>query len=532
MARGASRRIAIVVAVIMALLLAWLPGAFCSPGGPAEDEPPGNPYLADSPWAVSHRNPYCQASTPLPGPTKGKGLEYTHRFTGFDVPVNLQFSSAYPDGKRAIWASTVVAFGHSRVLKLEPDNLAVIDDYNPMAREGAPFKVGSSVSGAYSVLDRDGNFFVPSWKGCGIDAFGDRQPGVSGSSISLRKRFLIPDERLLRPGVDGIVGMTMTYDGMVAFATRFGTVGVVGRDLSAASARYLSLNEGVPADTPDDQLEQVSNSIAADESGGIYVVTDRKLYRVQWSGSALSIRDAEGGWCAAYDAGTGEQAGRLGKGSGATPTVMGTGNQDKFIVITDGQKLMHLVLFWKDGIPSDWQPVAPGKDRRMAAEVPVTFGDPGATESNSEQSVLVRGYGAVVVNNDLRCSLLDALPQALQPFSMLFSNIPWIAPYGIEKFEWDPASRTCRSRWANRKVSLPNAIPCMSSSTGLVYCVGQRFGFWTLEAIDWRTGKSRFRRYLSPWPWDNSFYAATEIGPDGAIYYGTLSGVTRLKPRP
>ncbi|MBC7231167.1 MAG: hypothetical protein H5T74_12350 [Actinobacteria bacterium] len=28
----------------------------------------------------------------------------------------------------------------------------------------------------------------------------------------------------------------------------------------------------------------------------------------------------------------------------------------------------------------------------------------------------------------------------------------------------------------------------------------------------------------------NSFYAATEIGPDGAIYHGTLYGINRMQP--
>ena len=31
-------------------------------------EPPINTYLADSPWPMSHRNPYNQASSPLAGP--------------------------------------------------------------------------------------------------------------------------------------------------------------------------------------------------------------------------------------------------------------------------------------------------------------------------------------------------------------------------------------------------------------------------------------------------------------------------------
>ncbi len=123
--------------------------------------------------------------------------------------------------------------------------------------------------------------------------------------------------------------------------------------------------------------------------------------RVQWTGSELTLDPASGAWRAAYEIGAGQQGGRLGKGSGSTPTLMGTGDGDRFVVITDGQDVMHLVLMWRDDIPSGWEPIAPGKDLRIAAEVPVTFGNPDAEVAYSEQSVLVRGYGAVVVNNRL-----------------------------------------------------------------------------------------------------------------------------------
>lgn len=45
---------------------------------------------------------------------------------------------------------------------------------------------------------------------------------------------------------------------------------------------------------------------------------------------------------------------KLGYGTGATPTLMGFGNdEDKLVVITDGAKRMKLVAFWRDAIPAD-----------------------------------------------------------------------------------------------------------------------------------------------------------------------------------
>ena len=73
---------------------------------------------------------------------------------------------------------------------------------------------------------------------------------------------------------------------------------------------------------------------------------------------------------------------------------MGFGNDpDKLVVITDGAKQMKLVAFWRNSIP-------PGASFRIAGQIPVTCGfSPLPEWIQSEQSVVVYGYGAFVVNN-------------------------------------------------------------------------------------------------------------------------------------
>ena len=64
-----------------------------------------------------------------------------------------------------------------------------------------------------------------------------------------------------------------------------------------------------------------------------------------------------------------------------------------------------------------------------------------------------------------------------------------------------------------------------------MYCVGKRADLWTIEGIDWVTGVPQFH---VPTGTDNaaynSSYAATEIGPDGSILTGTLTGVLWVRP--
>ncbi|MCX5867325.1 MAG: hypothetical protein NT009_07595 [Proteobacteria bacterium] len=460
------------------------------PGPDPKNFPPPNPYLADSPWPMAHANPYIQASSPFPGPTGRE--EIGVGFLAAEFPsVILVYSGPYPDGRRMLWGSNLL-----EVFKADPGGPEMrYVDRLPKAHVS-----GDPIVGAYILIDLDGTLFVPTE--AGLDAYGDLVPGDPESKIVPRGSFTLSPAEHRGP----VVGINLTYDGWVAFATAGGTVGVVARDFSA----YRLLQLG-----PDDE---VSNSIAVDEQGGIYVVTSRKMYRVQWTGTELSLDPATGAWTALYEAGGDPAAGRLGKGSGSTPTVMGTGEMDKIIVITDGQELMHLVLFWKDEIPPDWSPLAPGKDPRIAAEVPVTFGDPGATSSVSEQSVLVYGYGAVVVNNDYGTDEAG-----------MGAVLSGAAAFGVEKFAWDPSTRKLESIWANPGIPCPNGIPTMSASTNLVYCIGKRGADWTLEGIDWDTGESVFSRVTGSTNAYNSVYAAAEIGPDGTVVSGTLQGLVKLK---
>ncbi len=484
----------------------------------SDNEPPKNPFLADSAWPMSHRTPYVQGSSPLPGPTQASELQKAdYEATGL-VNITLAMSAPYADGTIVAWGSSTDKIYKITVDKQRTKKIASL-------RKPEGFSISNAITGAYTVLDRDNRFYVP---GRGkLYVYTDQEAGNAHSDIILADSYEIPAEALRGTvNQDPIVGINMTYDGYLALATRMGTVAVVSRDLS--DFHYLQLGDPITGET-------VSNSIAVDEDGGIYVVTSERMYRVQWTGSKLSIDEADHGWAATYDNGADVQVpGRLGAGSGSTPSLMGVGDQDKFVVITDGQQVTHLVLFWRDKIPDDWQPIAPGKDRRIAAEVPVNYGDPERQYSASEQSVMVRGYGAVVVSNDYGTDIPQSsnptIANLINAYVVFHSNKPRYAPYGVQKFEWNPVTRQLESAWVNKDISCPNGIPTMSEASNLFYCVGQREARWNIEALDWDTGASVFHKPMSKWFWYNSFYAATQIGPFGGIWTGTVTGVAKVAP--
>lgn len=104
----------------------------------------------------------------------------------------------------------------------------------------------------------------------------------------------------------------MTYDGHVVFATQRGLVGVVPRDparFTLANLKTQNLNDGGCTDTGSG-VERVSNSVAIDERGGIFVVTSKRMHGLRRDGTHLR-RD----WAARYEVG-GEATGvRLDAGS-------------------------------------------------------------------------------------------------------------------------------------------------------------------------------------------------------------------------
>ena len=464
------------------------------------NEPPTNPYLADSPWPMSHRNPYCQASTPYAGPSfKNNMATLQYRWTLPGI-ITISFGNKYKDGSRAVWTTT-----QRSVVKAIQKPGGEIIMVSSMVKKDFHYKdlgnPDTGKCGAYNLVDRDNIYFVPGFTS--LNSFGDTNPDDPNSPIMVKGSYAIPVDVLSRG--EKIVGITLTYDGYVAVVTDKGLLAIIDRKLVKGQFHRFT-------------GEEVSNSIACDENGGIYIVTSKYMHKIIWTGKNITTDERHGAWKASYETGGDVSGIRLGEGSGSTPTLMGTGNLDKFVVITDGQKLMHLVLFWRDQIPADWKQIPGTRDRRIAVRMPVTFGDPKATRSLSEQSVCVRGCGILVVNN------LLTMEGGGKIWSVMRSGNEKIAPYGIERFQWDPGKRRIKSVWANREISFPNGIPSISVATNAIYNVGQRKGTWTFEAVNWDTGESLFHVPLGASPLFNSIWAATVIGPQGILGSGASLG--------
>lgn len=520
-------------------LLLMLSAAHAAPSAP-----PANPFLASSYTAIAHNESAQQDSVPHRGPggpsrvLQADEIQYNHMGPGH---FGALVSGVYADGRRVFWGN-----GIDRIVKVDHDTYEVLDEYffpgaevydelqaeESIARfnesnEGVvalyyslkQMSIFRSLANLYTLLDKDHTYFVGSISGL-ITAYGDADPEDSRSAIVKKAEFQLPPE-----ATGPVMGINMSFDGWLIVVTEHGYVVAVKRDFSEYRITRLKFSEGVEDEaTSDPGRGWIRNSLAIDKNGGIYIASQDHMHKVVWTGSQLSTDEAMGAWTASY-------LNSWGAGTGATPSLMGFGDEDRFVVITDGEYQMNVVLFWRDGVPADWQAPQGAPDRRIAGMQKVTMGDPGLTEIQSEQSVVVAGYGALVVNNAPRNVPWYLPEQAARNLlvSVLGSN-PLYQPYGVQKFAWDPLARQFKNDWVNSEISSPSCVPLVSAGSNLVYLIGARDNQWTLEALDWSTGKSDFHYVIGDQRY-NVLFAGTQLDEEGRINYGTPWGRVRLAPK-
>ncbi len=508
----------------------------------AAERPPRNPHLADSIYPIAHGDPGQQDALPIAGPTDpGRSLgpdELQYAPVG-PAHFGAFTSGPYPDGRRVFWSN-----GVDRIVKVDFETYEIlatryVPDVHRWTEEEADASIAGfddsneglfaiwrgfqdasklrDLSGVYTLLDRDNTYYIADKSGL-LTAWGDEDPNDPASAIVEKRRFQLP-----APVTGLTVGMNMTFDGWIIVPTEHGYVVAISRDFTQHRVVRMKYSEGAEDKaTRPTGYGWVRNGTAIDAEGGIYVASQEHMHKIVWNGDTLSTDEAAGAWTAAYLNGWGH-------GTGATPSLMGFDDEDRFVVITDGQPLMNVVLFWRDAIPDDWEALPDAPDRRIAGQLPANMDDPELTAIQSEQSVVVAGHGALVVNNVPRNPPWYLPEQARTLLISFLGSAPRYQPFGVQKFEWDPSTRTMRKAWVNREISSPSCMPVVSYPSDRAYIVGARENRWTLEAIDWQTGESAFHSVIGGQRY-NPLFSGILLDEQGRVHYGTPWGRVRLNP--
>ena len=515
-----------------------------------------NPYLAVSQNPIAHGRCDQQDCTtiegalPTGGPHGGETLDpgdVQHTWLGPGHFGGL-ISGVYPDGRRVIWSN-----GRERLVKLDYDTLEVLASLD--VGEGDPSTsedweagvagldglagdeaVGHAVDlasrfmtgldGVYALLDVDHTLFLGR-KTCAV-AYAEVDPARRDSAIVEVARWDKP------PEVEGFfVGVNITPDGRLVLSTDHGWLVSLARDFSdhvairipGAAEQAAEHCAWMEAERGNTGYGWVRTSLCCDDSGGIYISSVDHTHRIVWTGDRFSVDEADGAWSAPYRNGTG-------RGSGTTPSLMGFGpDEDRFVVLGDGDDVVNITLFWRDRIPDDWEQLGGAPSRRIAGLGPANMGNPNLTAIQTEQSITVSGYGAMTVNNEpgSRPEWLPARGARLLCFFL--GHHESYTPFGLHKYEWDPESRQLREGWVNTEVSSPNSVPYVSQGSDTVYTCGTRDGLWTIEALDWSTGEARGHWVLGDSRF-NTLGGGVHLDEDGRIVFGSIFGKTRILRAP
>jgi hypothetical protein len=371
-----------------------------------------------------------------------------------------------------------------RLMLLNPATLDALASFPlpPRSVSGGPNIFNDFSGGGYFYLDHKDRAVIPTnnrqiWVvglsdteyGYGAETYFELDDVYDLSTVAL------PNE--------GILSVLPDYDGRIWFATSRGLVGYVER----RSGDVVSLRL---------EDETISNSFAVDEDGGVYIVSDRALYRFEKGGEGRpAVR-----WRARYERGERQKPGQVNFGSGTTPTVLG----ERHVAITDNaDPRMNVLVF----------------DRRSGE--PVCSEPVFAPKKSATDNSLIGIGGSLVVENNYGYAGPGATTQGA-------STQPGFARVDVE-------GGRCRTVWESDERA-PSVVPKLSLRTGLIYTYTKEprddgEDAWYFTAIDFRSGKTVYKRLAGTGLGFNNNWAPVSLSEDGAAYAGALGGLVRLADR-
>ncbi|MFO0245758.1 MAG: hypothetical protein ACK53H_10310 [Betaproteobacteria bacterium] len=523
--------------------------ALCAQVAAAQTRPERNPFLSADVYGVTHINPAKQNSIPYKINLRVKKVDLDALTPVWGGPVNNStYASARPgffwsvatdrvaliDARGGQWkkvadidlpgATRRSRDALQRIVKFKYSDMPSAEAHLKGILGPAPGAV--LPAGIYALVSHQD--YVYANAGTIVSAIGLVDRNDASKGLEVKARFdtasIIPPTSVFgeTPRV-GLVGMNMTYDGHIVIGALNG-VAVV--DPSLKHGQFVQFED-------DNQMS--TNSLAVDAAGGIYVATGSKkprlpgvMHKLVWKDGRLSRDPKLGAWTAQYDGGDWPPAIKAGTGTGSTPTLMGFGDdEDKLVLITDGANRMKLIAFWRDQIPADARQVPGALSPRIADQKLVSAG---ISEQRpwlqSEQTIIVSGYGAFVVNNLIEEGHPDRI------IDVMTVGPVHSPPSGVEKIVWNERENRFFSAWARGDVVSVSMVPVMSSGANAVFVSGySKAEGWEVTGLDWSTGRTVSRTIFGQNNKGNGAYAILQFLENGDMLFNSVIGPYRIPMR-
>jgi len=438
---------------------------------------PQNPFMAENPNSNIHNDTWMTDAYLGRGPLGTSPVAFSET-----KPAALCGSLAF-DSRGRIVTVCPSAGAAPKARIIDPASLATIASFDlPQALDPpGTLLYQNFTGGGYFFLDDKDRIWVPT-KTDHIFVVGQT---ADGQNLELVRDYdLTP---VLDEATQRITSALPDFSGRIWFVSKAGgVVGTVDRKTEALHVKTLG--------------EQIENSFAV-AKGGVFIVSDRRMYRFEARGNGAP-RIA---WKAGYENSGIVKPGQVDAGSGTTPTIMKGG----YVAITDNADSMNVVVYRAA--------TELHGERRKVCEVPVFAQGASATEN----SLITAGRSLLVENN---YGYQD-------PFG---PNSGAVTEPGFARVDVKQNGRGCKKVWTNQEVRAPTVVPKLSTETGLIYTYtrppdpsGAQGYYWT--AIKFSTGETAWSQYAgSGLPYNNN-YAGLALGPDGTAYLGVIGGILALR---
>jgi hypothetical protein len=463
------------------LLVAQFVGAPATPQPVRHRRVPQLPMLSTNGTSSMHDDAYASDAYEVSGPL-GRDLQVTTASYGVRECATIAFDS------------------HGRIVGLcgglEGFELMVIDPVSLQPVSELQTSQRDLTSGANPFTDIcGGTYFF-------LDGTDHAYPTTAGREIwkvavhadgSLAKEHVWSLAGVVPDG-DCLIATMPDWKGRIWFFTEQGVVGTIAPATGKVRTTHLPASE------------RVTNSVATDETGGMYVVSTHALYRLDARRHGKAKGTPRVTWRQGYDRGSRTKPGNLSQGSGTTPTLIGK----RWVAINDNADPRTRIVVYDRR-----RHVRPS--RREHCTVPVLANDAGTTDN----SLVAAGRSLIIENNYGYGGPTTTIGGK--------SSTAGLASVRVGR-------HGCRTQWTSDETA-PSSVAKASLGNGLLYAYtkpprSDGLDAWYVTAIDVRTGQTRWSRLTGTGIQWNNHYSSIYLGPDGALYVATLAGLVRMKDGP
>jgi hypothetical protein len=434
--------------------------------------PPADPFMAPNGRSNIHDDAYMSNTNEGPGPL-GNGLGVSSYSTSGDCG-SVTFDS------RGRIVTVCVGVAGPKLELLDPHSLGLLASFT------LPGRVISSKllnvfqdfgGGGYFYLDNHDRAVIPTTS---------RHIEIVGETAGATPGFqLIRDYDLstvVHAG-DEITSVLPDWSGRLWFESFDGVVGTI----DPASGRIRSI----------DTHEETENSFALDETGGVYIVTIKALYRYDAGPQGQPTVT----WRMPYPNSGIHKPGQVDAGSGTTPLLMGS----RYVAIADNADPLDIVVYRRARHVTG---------SRVVCVHPVFNRGSGDTENS-----LIGTANAMVIENNYGYTG----PQSTTGGATTAA--------GLTRVDINANGRGCHTVWTSIE-SAPTVVPKLSLSSGLVYTYtkpANPLDPWYFTALSFATGNTVYQQLAGDGIAFNNNYAPVTLGPDGSAYVGVLDGLVAFR---